>query len=107
MTQYKTIDIQTFQSDFENIGTDYLLLDVRETDEFESGRIPGAVNIPLGELQDRAGEVQSGQPIVLVCARGGRSAMAAEFMHALGYEDLYNLVDGTMGWMEQGLPVER
>lgn len=100
------ISIADYQQQFTS-DTEYILLDVRETDEYAEGRLPGAINIPLSLLQLRVGEVGRDKPIVLVCARGGRSAMAAEFMENLGYGDLYNLIDGTMGWMMNGLPLER
>jgi rhodanese-related sulfurtransferase len=58
-------------------------------------------------LQQRVQEIPNDKPIVLVCARGGRSAMAADFMVSLGYENLYNLSDGTIGWILAGLPIER
>jgi rhodanese-related sulfurtransferase len=79
---------------------------VREEDEYEAGRLPGAINIPLSEFQFRVDEIGTDKPVVLVCARGNRSAQAANFMVGQGYDNLYNLVDGTMGWMMRGLPLE-
>lgn len=101
------INISDYQTQFLTPQTNHLLLDVREADEYENGHIPGAVNIPLSELQNRLSEVDREKPIVVVCARGGRSAMAIEFMTANDFDGLYNLSDGTMGWVEQGLPTER
>jgi rhodanese-related sulfurtransferase len=103
------INISQFQANFaKNDSTEFQLIDVREVEEFTEGRIPGAVNIPLSVFQSRFTEIANEGPIVLVCAAGGRSAMAADFMAANGYEaeQLYNLVDGTMGWMMRGLPLE-
>jgi len=104
---FENIDITAYQEQFEqNDSIAYLLLDVRETNEYVQGHLPGAVNLPLSELQVRIHEVEKEQAIVLVCARGRRSAMAAEFMASVGYTQLYNLVDGTLGWMMQGLPLD-
>lgn len=100
------ISIDAYQEQF-HADTDYILVDVRETDEYVAGHLPGAVNIPLSLLEMRFNEIGRDKPIVLVCAKGGRSAMAADFMASQAYADLYNLVDGTMGWMLRGLPLEK
>jgi len=105
------IDISKYQDSFgNNESAKYQLIDVREVEEYEEGHIPGAINIPLSEFQSRFDEIDEDEAgsIVLVCAAGGRSSMAADFMAANGYDpdNLYNLVDGTMGWMMNGLPME-
>jgi rhodanese-related sulfurtransferase len=104
---YQDLDIHGFQEQFANNPTaDYVLVDVREVEEFEQGHIPGAVNIPLNDVPARINEITTEKPVVLVCSRGSRSGMAAEFLEGHGYRDLYNLVDGTLGWMMRGLPTE-
>ena len=104
-TPYTEIDIDSYYREFHQ-DTNYQLIDVREVDEYAEGRIPGAVNIPLSEFQQRYQEIETDRPIVLVCARGGRSAQAATFMAAMGYTNLYNLDGGTLGWMQNGHTVE-
>lgn len=105
---YQDISIDEYQQQFKSDhAPDFTLVDVRETDEYSAGCVPGAINIPLSEFQHRFHEIADDKPVVLVCASGNRSAMAADFMAAMGYTDLYNLVDGTMGWMMRGLPLER
>lgn len=79
------------------------LYDVRERDEYEGGHIPGAVNIPLSELQGRTDEIQT--PAVVVCLSGGRSSQAATYLTESGKQDVMNLVGGTMGWMREGRSV--
>jgi rhodanese-related sulfurtransferase len=82
------------------------LVDVREPVELETeGRFPGAVHIPLGELSQRAGELE-GRRLVLACRTGSRSAMAAEALRAAGWE-AYNLDGGIQAWERDGLSVER
>lgn len=105
---YSDISISEYQAQFETAdNVEHLLLDVREVDEFSEARIPGAVNLPLSEFMARYNdEVPTDKPIVLVCAAGGRSAQAAGFLAAHGYTQLYNLIDGTMGWVARGLPVD-
>lgn len=105
MNSFTNIDIETYQTQFTDTQS-HQLIDVREVDEYNAGHLPGAVNIPLSEFQGRYREISQDTPIVLVCAKGGRSAMAADFMTAIGYTAVFNLDEGTLGWMMRGLPLE-
>lgn len=81
------------------------LVDVRERWEYEKAHIPGAKNVPLGELLGRVDELQ--EPLVLVCASGNRSGQAAHYFTEHGMlKDVANLMGGTIGWQARGLPVE-
>jgi rhodanese-related sulfurtransferase len=69
-----------------------VLLDVRSPEEFAAGHLPGAVNIPVGEVRARAGEIGSrSRPVVTYCRSGGRSARAAATLRELGFEKVLNL----------------
>jgi rhodanese-related sulfurtransferase len=81
------------------------LVDVRADHEWEKGRIPGAVHVPLAELAERTGEIDKERPVVLYCRGGNRSTMAAEALAADGY-DAAKLTGGIVGWEEAGLPLE-
>ncbi len=76
------------------------LIDVREPDEYAQGHVPGAINLPLSELQGREAEVPDGA--VLICASGNRSSQAAAYLAAQGHQHLKNLMGGTFGWMREG-----
>lgn len=80
------------------------VVDVREPFEYESVHIPGAVPIPLGEVAERHEEIPRDQPVFVVCAVGGRSARAAQFLAQLGV-DAHNVAGGTDAWVQRGLPV--
>ncbi|MEM8618526.1 MAG: rhodanese-like domain-containing protein [Actinomycetota bacterium] len=80
------------------LGTNGLVLDVREPDEVAEGTIPGALHIPLGELHDRVGELDPGTPVAVLCRSGGRSAMAAEFLDAAGFGQVTNLEGGILAY---------
>lgn len=81
------------------------LVDVRVDHEWEAGRIPGAVHVPLAELAERVGEIDRERPVVLYCRGGNRSTMAAEALAEAGY-DAVKLSEGIVGWAEEGQPLE-
>jgi rhodanese-related sulfurtransferase len=75
------------------------IVDVRTPQETAAGIIPGAVLIPVGELEARASEIaRDGRPTLVYCAGGSRSAAACEFLSTQGHEDLINLSGGFGAW---------
>jgi rhodanese-related sulfurtransferase len=88
---------------------DAVLLDVREAKEFEGGRLPRAVHIPLSQLKDRTGELAKlvAKPVVVYCATGRRSSMATGVLAKAGFESIYNLSGGIEAWRKEGLPLEK
>lgn len=83
---------------------DLLVVDVREPHEWEAGRIEGSVHIPLGQLEERAGEIPPGSRVLAVCRTGSRSQHAAELLGARGIE-AESLEGGLRRWEQEGLPV--
>lgn len=83
------------------------VLDVRTPDEYASGYVPGAVNIPHDRLASRLAEVPRDRPVVLYCRSGRRAAVAAELLKANGYQDLEHLEGDMLAWTERGRPTER
>ena len=81
-----------------------VLVDVRETDEYEMGHVPGALLVPLGTVPDHL-EVFSGSPTYVICRSGARSQRACEFLQTQGRE-VVNVAGGTMAWIDAGLEVE-
>ncbi len=67
------------------------LVDVRTPAEFAEGHVPGAVNIPVDEIERRAGEIEKDEPVVLYCRSGARSSRAAGILEAAGYEHVHDL----------------
>jgi rhodanese-related sulfurtransferase len=86
---------------------DAVLLDVREPKEFEGGRLPNAVHIPLSQLGSRAGELSklTSRPVVAYCANGRRSRMAATALTRAGFKEIYCLQGGILAWKKDGLPL--
>ncbi len=84
-----------------------LLVDVRELDEVVAVRAEDVVVIPMSQFAQRYRELPDDQPLMLICASGGRSAMATAFLAANGYRDAVNVAGGTLAWERNGLPVRR
>jgi rhodanese-related sulfurtransferase len=102
---FRSIPLDVYREQFQ--PGDHTLVDVRELSEWVAGRIPGAVLIPLNSLPDNLDKIPNDKPVVVVCATGIRSLYGSEFLLQAGYPEVYNLEDGTMGWMMRGLPLER
>lgn len=84
-----------------------LVIDVREVDEFASGHIPGAVNMPLSTFQASRLPEPSDKTLVLSCLGGKRSAMALDKCAAAQVVVDTHLAGGFGAWASSGLPVER
>jgi hydroxyacylglutathione hydrolase len=80
------------------------LVDVRNSNEWAEGHIAGARHIPLGYLADRIDEIPKTKPIVLQCAGGTRSAIAASILRSRGVEQVINLIGGYGDWRKANLP---
>jgi rhodanese-related sulfurtransferase len=83
-----------------------LLVDVRELDEWDAGRITGAVHLPLSELADRWHELPDADQTVFICRSGGRSRAAADAFTAAGRSGCANLAGGCQSWVQAGLPFD-
>jgi rhodanese-related sulfurtransferase len=81
------------------------LIDVRQTDEYEAGHIPGSRLIELADLPAQAQTIDQDAPVVLYCRAGGRSAMATQALLQAGY-DAHNMVGGMLDWYAADLPME-
>jgi adenylyltransferase/sulfurtransferase len=84
------------------------LLDVREPHELEISALPGAVNIPLGELAARLSELDSAEEMVIFCKHGSRSARALEVLVSAGFKKVKHLKGGINAWAEsvdKSLPI--
>lgn len=80
------------------------LIDVREVEEFASGHVPGAVNVPMSTIGDNLDRLPEGA-FDVICQMGGRSARVVQALEARGYEAT-NVDGGTGEWIAAGYPVE-
>ena len=84
-----------------------IFLDVREPNEWNLGRLPNAVHLPRGNLESNIeARAARDEAIVIYCARGNRSALAADTLQQMGYNNVSSMADGFGGWIAIGGPVE-
>ncbi|HEY8193005.1 MAG TPA: molybdopterin-synthase adenylyltransferase MoeB [Gaiellaceae bacterium] len=89
-------------------ANDALLLDVRSDQEWQVAHIPGALHVPMSQLEERLPEVvpDRKRPIITYCAVGARSLRSLSTLDELGYEDSISMSGGIVAWQELGFPVE-
>ncbi len=88
-------------------NSETVFLDVREANEWNLGHIPNAEFIPLGTLESKVEEtIPRDRRVIVYCARGNRSAVAADRMQNLGYKDVVSMSAGIAGWADAGGEIE-
>ena len=95
------VDVFTLKSDLE-AGKTCTIIDVREPEDFNNGHISGAINIPRGMLELEIDEVIPNQshPVVVYCGGGSRSALAAQTLQIMGYDQVKSLAGGWRHWSQ-------
>ncbi len=102
--EIKEITVEDARRMLEKPGT--VVIDVREGEEWRQGHLPQALGIPRGFLELRVEEKVADRktPLIMQCASGTRSLLAARTLREMGYENLYNLQGGFNAWKQAGLP---
>lgn len=112
-SRIENLDPDAVESELQNGNA--VLVDIRDAPELEeSGRIPGSVHIPRGMLEFRADTsspyhqppLDPSRRVILHCASGGRSALAAQALQEMGYEHVSHLDGGINAWKEAGKSTE-
>ncbi len=105
MPEMIEVDAQTAK-DWVDAG-EATLIDVRETEELEEVKIPGALHNPMSNFNPDAVPADAGKKLVFVCARGMRSLQVGQYLLNIGkLEEAYNMTGGTSAWAAAGLPFE-
>jgi phage shock protein E len=88
---------------------DILILDVRTPEEFASGHVPGARNIPHDQLPSRIAEIvdSKDREVIVYCRSGKRAALAQEVLAEKGFQQITHLEGDMLKWQEEGRPVEK
>ncbi|MWC30785.1 sulfurtransferase TusA family protein [Paenibacillus sp. MMS18-CY102] len=79
-------------------GEAIIVLDVREPAEYAFQHVAGAISIPLGQLENRFGELASDKVIAVICRTGTRSDLACQLLQDKGFEHVANVIPGMAGW---------
>jgi rhodanese-related sulfurtransferase len=82
-----------------------VLIDVRQPEEFEDFRVPGAQLIPMVDVPERIEEIPDDERVYVICLTGARSGKVVDYLNRQGY-DTVNVAGGTKAWREAGHPVE-
>src|SRR2546430_6699694 len=103
--QIKEVSVQEVRDKL-NPDNGFTLLDVREGDEWEQGHLDKAIFLPRGFLEVKADKTltEKNQPVVVYCAGGVRSALAAKTLQDLGYSNVYSMRGGFNEWKNNGFP---
>ena len=83
-----------------------VVVDVRTSGEYDSGHIPGALNIPFDQIAQRIGEGEAPHGVALYCMIGPRARKGESALLAAGYEKVLHLEGGLAAWKAAGLPIE-
>jgi rhodanese-related sulfurtransferase len=89
-------------------GGNAIVIDVRQPDEWASGRVAGAIHIPVDDILARIDELPEDKDLLFICAMGVRSGLACEMAAAmnLATERLFNIEEGTPAWIQKNFPTE-
>lgn len=94
-------------ADLRSSGESVVYLDVREQNEWNLGRIPGAQFLPRGQLESKIEELAPRESrVIIYCARGNRSALAANTLQQMGYANVASMSGGFQQWATEDREVE-
>jgi rhodanese-related sulfurtransferase len=103
----RIVEIDAANAIMQQSKGDTVFLDVREPNEWNLGHVPNAVHVPRGQLEGKVEAlVGRDRNVVVYCAGGSRSALAADTLRQMGYEHVASLKGGFRGWAESGGDVE-
>lgn len=105
---FENIDSRKFKEIMEK-EKGILVLDVRTPVEYrEDGRIPGSILIPVQILPQHIKDIENfkNKKVLVYCRSGNRSVYASRILEQNGFNQVYNLKDGIIGWKKSGFPVE-
>ena len=105
-SQTSEVNVEEVKKDMET-GKNFVLLDVRTSEEFKAGHLPKAVNIPRGTLEFLIGKhyPQKDVEIVVYCRTDARAALCAKSLSDMGYTNIKNLKGAFKAWGEAGYPI--
>ena len=104
----KTMALRDFHDIHLKLGSNDVILDVRNPDEYQEAHIKGALNFPLPEISEHVAELKKYDHVYIHCKRGGRAKTAFETLQNAGLNNLVCIADAGMdAWIESGFPHEK
>jgi len=102
-----TVDTANYMITHENIYPNLVILDVRDTTEFNLGHLYDSILIPLNELEARIGELEDYKisEIIIYCKSGYRTQQASEILGEYGFIKIYNMIGGILAWIDADYPI--
>ena len=92
-------------TELDHHSDDFQIIDVREIPEIAAGKIETSYAMPLASMPMRISEINSEKKVVIVCRSGARSAQACMFLQQNGFDNVYNLRGGMIGWVRADKPL--
>ncbi len=103
----KEIDAATLAEWLKSQSKAFRIIDVREQMEIAQGSIPGAEPMPMSSLGSRLPELKQEEELVFICRSGARSGQVVAYLAQNGFENVYNLRGGVLGWAQNGFEFAR
>jgi rhodanese-related sulfurtransferase len=105
-TRIPEVSAEEVKERLDETGRDWVLIDVREQDEYRAGHLPGAIGCGRGILEFHIADLvpDTEKEIVLYCRGGHRSALSADSLREMGYSNVRSMRGGFREWAEKGLP---
>ncbi|MGM0593785.1 MAG: rhodanese-like domain-containing protein [Pseudomonadota bacterium] len=101
-TNVKEIDARELSEWLEDPSRKFRIIDVREPMEIAQGSVPGAEPMPMSTLGNRLSELDQDEQAVFICRSGARSGQVVAYLAQNGFENVYNLRGGVLGWAQNG-----
>lgn len=101
----KEVDAPDLAQRLDSIENNLRIIDVREMHEISRGTVPGAKPMPMASIPVRMDELTKEDELYFICHSGARSAQVCMFLKQQGFDNVYNLRGGMLGWARSGLPI--
>ena len=101
----KEVDAPELAQRLDAIEKSLKIIDVREIHEISRGTVPGAKPMPMSSIPVRLNELTRDEELYFICHSGARSAQVCMFLQQQGFDNVYNLRGGMLGWARSGLPI--
>lgn len=104
---HQKLSPEAFDEKLHEAGPTPALIDVRTAEEYNSGRLEGAINLDYNDpdFESNILQINKTKPVFVYCEAGGRSREAAEILHKAGFNEVYDLQGGIIKWAKDGKPV--